>query len=1050
MQLSYTDGERRHLTVMFCDLVDSTIIAERLDPEEYTDLISSYQQACERAIAKYKGHIAQYLGDGILAYFGYPLAHEDDAVRATYAALLIVEDVGRQLNPTIKSEIGIALSVRVGIHSGETVIAGAARQEQYESLAFGHTVNIAARLVGIAKPDSIAISAATLRLVSGLFITESLGEFSLKGVSGAVQVYRVLRPSGFRSRLEAASRSSLTPFVGREFETDLMLDCWTNAQKGNGRVLLVSGDPGIGKSRLVLELQKHLVSQPHTWLECRGSPYYADSAMYPITDLLRLGLQFRHDDTQESRLNKLERALASAGFQLSDTVPLFTQLLLLPLPESYPPLMLSPEAQRRKTLGTLSAWLCGLASSQPVVLVVEDLHWIDPTTLSLVEILINDIATAPVFLVLTFRPHFSYPWKKQPHLYDLNLGPLTDEQVQAMASSALNGKSLDRGRIERLLAKADGVPLFVEELLKMIIELWPISEEGQQYGSGDSLSLPAIPHTLHDLLIARLDHLSDGKSFVQLGAVVGRDFSYELLRDAFSLQEQKLKKGLDEAIVAGILYQTGSAPFYTYSFKHALIQEIAYNCILKSKRQKAHRQVALTLQHHYPEISAGVPEVLAHHFERAGMIAEAIGALHRAGQRALAYSAHIEAVNHFSRALRLLGNLPENPQRDQLELGLQVALGVGLTATRGYAADSVQRAFARARELCKEISQDKEYFQVLFGLWMFNFVRSNKTDVFEIIGELIKFAEGSNDPDLLVEAYGAAGVTTLFRGMHVQAQQLMSQALEFYRPEQHHSHAFVYGQEPGAVLHAYRSINLWFSGYADQALAESEKAIAIGEKVAHPFTLAGILNFGSVLYHYRRDLERLSDMAEKTITLCAEQGFPLWYGAGLCERGWVRVIRGDVMEGIGLIREGLGHILSTGCRLTLPYHNGTLVEALLKAGLIEEAQTQVETALVQAYELLDHYHLPELHRLKAELLLLDRARTTEAENSLRTALEIARSQGARALELRSATSLGRFLIASGRSKQALEILRPVYNWFTEGLETADLLDAGQLLREISQ
>ncbi len=691
------EAERRQLTVLFCDLVDSTVLASQLDPEELREVVRAYQEACAKVIARFEGHIAQYLGDGLLVYFGYPLAHEDDAQRAVRAGLGIVEALG-QLNTRLTQERGVHLAVRLGIHTGLVVVGevgGGTRQEQ---LALGETPNLAARLQGIAAPNTLVISAATLQLLGGFFTYQSLGTSLLKGLAQPIEVYQVLHESMARSRLEAAGSTGLTPLVGREQEVALLRERWAQVKEGLGQVVLLSGEAGIGKSRLVQVLKEQVASEPQAWLTpCQCSPYYQNTALYPLIDLLeRVVLRFDREESPQQKLSKLEGHLVQYGFPLAEAVPLYASLLSIPLTADYAPLPMSPEQQKQKTLQALLTTLLRIAAQQPVLFVMEDLHWVDPSTLEFLSLLVDQGPTARVLALFTFRPDFSPPWTGRSHLTQVTLPRLPRRQAAEMAGRVAHSKTLPAEVMEQVVARTDGVPLFVEELTKMVLESGLLQEREERYELTGPLPPLAIPTTLHDSLMARLDRLATVKALAQLGATLGREFSYALLQAVSPWDEETLRRGLHQLVEAEFLYQQGLPPEATYLFKHALIQETAYQSLLRSTRQQYHQRIAQVLEARFPESCETQPELLAHHYTEAGLAEQAIGYWQRAGQQASDRSANLEAISHFTTGIELLQTLPETPERIQHALTLHIALGAALQMAKGHAAPEVEHAYTQA------------------------------------------------------------------------------------------------------------------------------------------------------------------------------------------------------------------------------------------------------------------------------------------------------------------------------------------------------------------
>jgi class 3 adenylate cyclase len=695
------EAERRQLTVLFCDLVDSTVLASQLDPEELREVVRAYQATCAKVVARFEGHIAQYLGDGLLIYFGYPLAHEDDAQRAVRAGLGMVEALG-QLNTRL--ERGIQLAVRLGIHTGLVVVGdvgGGGRQEQ---LALGETPNLAARLQGIAAPNTLVISSATLPLLGGFFACQALGPHLLKGFAQPMEVYQVLYESMARSRLEAAGRSGLTPLVGRDQEVALLRERWAQVRDGVGQVVLLSGEAGIGKSRLVQVLKEHVATEPQAWLTpCQCSPYYQNTALYPMSDLLeRVVLRIEREESPPQKLRKLEGFVVQYGLPLAEAMPLFAALLSIPLGADYASLDLSPEQQKQKTLQAFLAIFLRIAAQQPVLFVMEDLHWVDPSTLELLTLLVDQGPTARILALWTFRPDFSPPWTGRAHLTQVTLPRLPRRQAAEMTGQVAHHKALPPEVVEQVVAKTDGVPLFVEELTKMVLESGLLQEREDRYELSGPLPPLAIPTTLHDSLMARLDRLAAVKGLAQLGATLGREFSYALLQAVSPWDEATVRRGLHQLVAAEFLYQQGLPPQATYLFKHALIQDAAYQSLLKSTRQQYHQCIAQVLAERFPETAETQPELLAHHFTEAGLTEQALPYWQHAGQRALQRSATLEAVSHVTRGLEGLSTLPETHERAQQELALQIMLGAALGAIKGQWAPEAERTYARACALARQ------------------------------------------------------------------------------------------------------------------------------------------------------------------------------------------------------------------------------------------------------------------------------------------------------------------------------------------------------------
>jgi class 3 adenylate cyclase/predicted ATPase len=1041
-------AERRQLTVLFCDLVDSTALAAQLDPEEWRTLVQAYHHACAEGIQRYAGHIAQYLGDGLLLYFGYPIAHEDDALRAVRTGLGIIESLqhlSRQVQPP--------LQVRIGIHTG-LVVVGEIGEGKREQLALGEVPNVAARLQGLAQPGTVVISAPTYRLIAGLFNCQDLGLQTIKGIATPVQVYRVQDESGVRSRLEVATTTGLTPLVGREQESGLLWQRWGQAKAGAGQVVWLSGEPGIGKSRLVQVLKENTGAEGATRIEFRCSPYYQNSALYPVIDHLQRLLQFDREDPPAAKLAKLEQRLKTVQLPLRDVVPLLAALLSLPHPANYPLLTLSPQQQRQKTQEALVHWLRAEAEQTAVCCVWEDLHWADPSTLELLGLLIDQVPTSHLFMLGTFRPEFIPPWPSHSHVTLLMLSRLLHTQAEEMVNQVTRGKTLPTEVLHHIVTKTDGVPLFVEELTKMVLESGFLCEADGRYELTEPLPRLAIPTTLQDSLMARLDRLATGKEVAQRGATFGREFSYELLQAISLNDERSLQQALTTLVEAEVLYQRGLPPQAHYVFKHALIQDAAYQSLLKSTRQQYHRQIARVLEERFPETVKTQPEVLAHHATEAGLIAQAIPYWQRAGQQASERSANAEAIAHLTKGLELLTALPDAPERAQQELTLQVALGPALIAARGYAAPEVGKAYTRARELCQQIGDTAQLFPVLGGLWQFHLVRAEYQTT-RALGELVlSLAQNGQDPTFLVEAHDGLGQALLFLGELAQAQAHLEQGLLLYDPQHHRELTLLCGgEDPGVACGVFAALTLWLRGYPDQALTKSYAALALAQELTHPFSLAVALAFTIIVHQFRREEQAVHERAEAMIALSNEQGFALWVAWVTILRGWAIAEQGQGEEGIAQLRQGMTAMRATGAEVFWPYFLALLAEACGKAEQAEEGLAAVAEALEVVYKTGERFYEAELYRLKGELTLQSKEGMksgveAEVEACFQKAIAVARHQSAKSLELRAVMSLSRLWQQQGKQQEAHAMLAEIYHWFTEGFDTKDLQEAKTLLEEL--
>ncbi len=1042
------EAERRHLTVMFCDLANSTALSRRLDAEELREVLHTYQEACEVAIRSFDGWVAQYLGDGLLVYFGYPQAHEDDAIRAVNAALRIQEEM-----PALQSRLGARvptlrdspLGLRVTIHTGPVVVGDIGEGTRRQPLAVGHTLNLAARLQAVAAPGSIAISEATLRLVRGVFVVGELGEHLLKGLVEPVRVFRIAGRRRARSRLELAEEDGLTPFVGRERELAELVHCWEDARDGGGRVALIEGEPGIGKSRLVRRLREELGRSP-AWLECRGSAYRTNSAFHPVIELVERGLDFSMDLPEAEKLARLAAELDRLKLEVDAVLPLFASLLSLSLPGDPGLGHLNAETRRRRTLEAMAAWLFRQAERQPVVMVAEDLHWFDPSTLELLDLVIARMRAARVTLLLTYRPSFEPPWRGQPHASRVVLGSLAHEHVVAMVRELGGARVVPPPVLEELVRKSDGVPLFVEELTRDLLESAAFAEVDADAQGAGPLPALAVPETLKDSLMARLDRLGPAKEVVQVASVLGREFSFDLLHAVLSMDGSTLASALARLVVAGLLRQEGSPPEAIYVFKHALIRDTAYHSLLRRTRQHCHAQVAHALESRFPVLASAQPEVMALHFEEATLFEQAIAYYERASEHATQRSAHLEAIRQLTKAIELLRFLPEGEERNRREARLQVALGVPLQASKGYADSEVERAYRRGRDLA-EAFDDALLFRALWGLSQHYNSRAELKVAGELNEQLLALAERRGEPSLRLLAHAESGVGFFWRGEPNRALEHAEQTVALYDPALHGSLGYRHGHDPAIAARAYGSAALAISGRPRSAVRWADACLELARRAENPFDRAIALAFIAIAHQALGERERVRRLADECLALSTEHGFPLYVGMSRALRAWSIA---NMEEGAGApadLRLGLTEAIRTGNQAGAPYGMGLLAEAYLDAGEDEKALGVVQRAMVVARQSATHVWDAELHRLQGEALLRRRD-PKEAERCFRTALAIARKRGMRTFELRNAARLARLSLEQGNPDEARDLLAPVLADLDEGGESPDWLGARAMLETL--
>jgi predicted ATPase len=850
------------------------------------------------------------------------------------------------------------------------------------------------------------------------------------------------------------------PLVGRGEEVGLILRRWEQSKAGQGQVVLISGEAGIGKSALVDTLRAHVRREGLTRVALQCSPYHTNSALYPVIAHVQQVVRLARDDTAEDKLTKLEQALQTLSLPLHEVVPLMAALLAVPLPEGrYPALPLTPLQQRQQTYDALVAWMLEEGERQPVLMVWEDLHWADPSTLELLGLFIDQAPTAPLLHLLTFRPEFMPPWPTRSYMTPLTLHRLERLQVEAMIAWLAHGKTLPMEVVEHIVSKTDGVPLFIEELTKMLLESDLLREEADHYALTGPLAAVTIPTTLYDSLMARLDRLPTVREVAQLGAVLGREFSYELLHALTAMDEAMLQHALTQLVDAELLYQRGRPPRARYLFKHALIQDAAYASLLKSTRQQVHQQVAQLLEARFPDIVAAEPELLGHHYTEAGCHAQAVGYWQQAGTRALQRSANVEAIAHVQCGLALLTALPDTPQRTQHELDFLTTLGPALSATRGYATPEVVQVYTRARELCQQVGETPEHFPILWNLSIFYLARSEHQTALELGEQCLQLAQRVQDKALLLTAHLAVGVIWFYLGKPALACTHLEHTIALYDPEQHHVLAYQYGaMDPGIVGFGYYAWALWLRGYPAQARMQNTKALRLAQQFAHPYTLARTLYYDTVLCQLRRDAPAVRDQAEAAITVATAQRFALVQALGPIIHGWAIAIQEHSTEGLVQIRQGLDMYRSTGAEFQRPHFLTLLAEASGLLGQPEGGLAALDEALALMEQTGERYYEAELHRQRGELLLLREAKSHPAQGSreqhaaetcLQHALDVARQQQAKSLELRAAMSLSRLWQRQGKRQEAYDLLAPIYGWFTEGFDTADLQEARALLEHLS-
>jgi class 3 adenylate cyclase/predicted ATPase len=1032
------EAERRQLTVVFFDLVGSTALSTQFDPEDLREIIAAYHHAVANIVAEADGFVSRYMGDGVLVYFGYPQAHEDDAERAVRAGLGAIDAVSRL---DVKS---VKLQARVGIATGLVVVGDLIGEgSAQEQTVVGETPNLAARLQALAEPDTVVISMGTRRLLGDLFEYRDLGAVEVKGIVAPVPAWQVLRPSVVASRFEALRGAVLTRLVGRDEEIDLLLRRWARAKAGDGQVVLISGEAGLGKSRIAAALTERVDAEAAIPLRYFCSPYNQNSALFPFVDQLGRVAGFAREDPPAVRLEKLEALLTGAA--LPDDVAFIADLLSLPASERHPLPNLSPQRKKERTLGALIRQLEGLARQQPVVMVFEDVHWIDPTSRELLDLTVERVRSLALLLVVTSRPDFQPSWIGQPQVSMLALNRLGRGDQMALVEQIAAGKALPDEVVGQIVNRTDGVPLFVEELTKSVLESGLLREQADRYVLDRALPSFAIPTSLHDSLMARLDRLASVRLVAQIGAAIGRDFSYVLLRAVSRLSEDELGAALARLVASELVFQRGTPPDAVYSFKHALVQDAAHGSLLRGSRQQLHAQIADALETHSPELMDSQPELFAQHYSEASLVEKSVACWGKAGHRSAARSAMAEAAAQFQKGLDQLALLPDNPERQRREFEFCNALGAVLRSVKGQAAPETGHAYARARELWEQLGSPSEFIYFLFGQSEYYNNRGELDLAQRLAEDLLRLSRERKDSAGLVLGHNSLGRILFLAGRFALSRSHLAEALALQDPLSNSSFVHQVAIHPHVSSQAFLGVVLFFLGFPEQALAQSNAAIVEARRLAHPPSLAVSLNIGARLLLIVGDDAALGERADQLMAVAAEQGFPYWRSQGAICSGWGKVKNGDVTEGMSLLRSGSAAHRATGAEST--QFIALLASACEIAGQVEEALTLLDDALQIVERTGQRWFEAELHRHKGQLLLRQ-GQSAAAEELYRKALSIAEEQEAKLWELRAATSLARLRRDQSRRAEACDLLAPVYGWFAEGFGTPDLKDAKALLAEL--
>jgi class 3 adenylate cyclase/predicted ATPase len=1076
---SGTDDERKTITALFADLKGSTALIEGLDPEEAQAIIDPALQLMMDAVHQYDGYVAQALGDGIFALFGAPLAHEDHPQRALYAALRMQEAM-RCYADTLRTKGYPPLLMRVGINTGEVVLRSIRKDDLHaDYVPVGHSTNLAARMEQLAVPGSILVTAYTHRLTDGYFAFKDLGPTQIKGVEDALNIYEVVGVGPLRTKLQVAVRRGLTRFVGRQSEMEQLQWALDQAKAGHGQIVGVMGEPGLGKSRLfyefkLLSLSGCLVLEAYSVSHGKASPYL------PVIELLKSYVRIEPHDDDRTRRQKVIGKVLELDRSLEDTLPYLFALVGIDDQQSHLAQM-DPQIRRRRTFDAIKKLFLRESLNQPLILLFEDLHWIDSETQGFLDTLSEGVASAKVLLLVNYRPEYRQEWGQKTYYTQLRLAPFGKAEAEEFLDELLGmtvGTQLAAPLHDLkclILEKTEGTPFFMEEIVQELFERDVLIRDGggarlrlgSSTGQVHLLTDLHIPTTVQGVLAARIDRLApEEKALLQQLSVIGREFPVSLIRQVIAQPEDELHRLLASLQRKEFLYEQPAFPEVEYIFKHALTQEVAYGTVLQERRKALHERTAQAIEGLYRTTLDDHYSNLAHHFSRSGNTAKAVEYLSLAGQQAARHSANAEAINHLTAALALLKTLPDTAARAHHELTLQLSLGASLMATKGYAAAEVEHTYTRAQELCLQIGEPLQVAQVLFGLWVFYTVQGNHTAARALGVQFLTVAQRQQDATLFLVAHAAVGITLLWLGEFAPAQAHLEQAGTFYDPEHHRDLAYHMGQDPGLMALGFAAQALWCRGYPAQALERVRHALSVAQARLHPLSLVAVLGAVALVHLFRREGQEAHAQAEALLTLTHEHGLVQWLSWGTSLQGWALVERtvpsGAREQGeAGLVQllDGLAAERSTEAEMWIPLFLGALAQGYGQNGQEQEGLKVIAEALALVEKNKERWTEAELYRLKGELTLQQSkvqspsseapSPRAEAEVCFRKAIEIARHQSAKSLELRAVMSLARLRQQQGKQKEAHQMLSDIYTWFTEGFATKDLQEAKMLLEELT-
>jgi class 3 adenylate cyclase/predicted ATPase len=1041
-------AQRRHMTVMFCDLVGSTRLAEELDPEDLRDVFIDYRGVCTREIARCGGYTANYMGDGVLVYFGYPQAHEDDPRRAVRAGLGILEGIA-DLNRQLEARFGISVRGRIGVHTGLVVAAEMEAGVVGEKYAIvGETPNIAARLESAAEPGSIAISEATQRLIAGYVETESLGQLPLKGVSRPIEVFRVVRDTGAVNRLDVAGPGRLTPLVGRGDELDRLLDRWQMAAMGQGGAVHISGPAGIGKSRVARALHERLAAVGHTLQVWQCSAYHQSSALHPVIEHLESRLQLDRTAALEEQRRVLWKAVSDAGADPTTAVALLANLLSIPDGAPSGETVLAPVDARAATLSLLEELLITNGANHPSLLVVEDLHWASPTTLDFLARIVATIQSLPVLAVFTFRPGFEPPWASEPGIVDLELSALSPVEVSALVRAAGRGTTLPPELVARVVESADGIPLFVEEMVKML----GVSATGDA-PRNDLVDLTrhhvAVPPTLQGLLTARLDQLPEVREITQIAAVLGREFSLDLLGELCALDTASVKDAVQRMVDEDVVRPIGRRGRGRYQFRHALLREVAYASLLKRRRQEHHAKAADAIANRFSSLAAREPEVVAHHYTEAGAPAQALHYWRSAGVRALSGAAFLEAADHFRRGLDAVEQTPPSVDRDRQEVEFLSHLAASLQAGRGYAAPGVGDLYARARATGEKLGDETQLLFLIRGEWMYHLLRADYHAALKLAQQMMRLGRQRGDRATRVEAHLYLGLVYLFTAQFEIARSHLEDAIVLYERPDRPDQIYEALGDSGAGAMAYLATVLWTLGYDDESLERSDQSLRLAGEVATPMTNAQAWGMRAMLHLARKEPALTAQWVEKTVEFATDRSIPYWLNLSSLLDGWIRARVSRTREGLERFRDSLEAYLATGAKLGLPDFTLLLADLCRVNGDPAGGLDAIHQAEIHIEATGERYSESDLLRAKAELLLaLEEPDVAAAEAALQRSIAVAKAQRARLPELRATAALAKLQFKLGDFAPVRDALEDVCAWFPSTSEIADVREVRALLVQL--